>query len=575
MIPLVHQALAFADREPDALALAVYPTGAREPAVSLTWGALGGQVRACAAMLLRGGLGVGDRVAVLAHNRALWPIVDLAIQAVRAIGVGIVPTSTPAQVDALLRDSGARWLFTDDASAAQRLAKAAPDGVQLDHIVLDVREPAPAAPLPRDVERWHAFLAEGVCLLRDEAAAGVSLAGRLSSVSLDDIAALVYTSGSTGEPKGACISHRYLAASVASIIDVLGLTGADRAVSFLPFSHVAERVFGHCTRLATGMAAALIEDPADLFPVCAHFGPTVLGALPRVFERLDEAAELARRTGGDPQEAIRTRVGTRVRVATSGGAALPLGVAERLDALGLRIVGAYGQTEHLCIAMNRPERPRFDGVGMPMPGTDVRIADDGELLVKRSALTFDGYWHRPVDTAAAFTADGEWLHTGDRAVLGADGALRITGRIKELLALSTGRKVAPMPIEAALSASPYIAHAVCVGEGRKFVLAVLSLRRAVVEAWAQGNGLAASWDTLIQSASVRTLLQETLDVVNASLARPDRVQDVVVVPDEFSVANGLLTPTLKVVRRAVEMRYEALVEARYAAMSTLTAGAAP
>jgi long-chain acyl-CoA synthetase len=566
MMPLVRQGLLFAERWPDTPALAVYPRGTRTPSVLRTWGALRERVRACAAMLVQGGAKAGDRIAILAGNRELWPVADLAIQSVRAVGVGIHTSSTPVQVDGLLRDSGARWLFTDDPSAARRLMSSPPVGVRLEGIVLD-GHPDSMVNVPADVAAWETWLDTGAAALRASPSLGPTLDARLASVKPDDLAALIYTSGSTGEPKGACISHRYLAASAASIVSVLGLTRADRAVSYLPFAHAAERAFGQATRLATGMAAALIEDPADLFAVCAHYQPTVLGGLPRIFERLDEAAELARRAGDDPRAAITARVGEAVRLATSGGAALPAAVAERLGALGVSVVGAYGQTEHLCIAMNRPDAPRFDSVGPPMPGTEVRVADDGELLVRRSALTFDGYWQRPADTAAAFTADGAWLRTGDRATVGADGRLQLIGRVKELLALSTGRKVAPVPIESALVASPYIAHAVCIGEGRKFVVVVLSPRRAVVEAWARASGVGAPWDVLAASATVQGLLQEAVDAVNVTLSRPDRVQGVIVVPDEFTTDNGLLTPTLKVRRQVVEDRYAALIEARYTAMA--------
>jgi long-chain acyl-CoA synthetase len=523
-------------------------------------------------MLVQGGAKACDRIAILAGNRELWPVADLAIQSLRAVGVGVHTSSTPAQVDGLLRDSGARWLLTDDPAAAKRLMASPPVGIRLEGVVLD-GDPDTMVDVPADVAMWDAWLETGVAALRASPSLGPTLDARLASVKPDDLAALIYTSGSTGEPKGACISHRNLAASAASIVSVLGLTRADRAVSYLPFAHAAERVFGQATRLATGMAAALIEDPADLFAVCAHYQPTVLGGLPRIFERLDEAAELARRAGDDPRAAIEARLGQAVRLATSGGAALPAAVAERLGALGVSVVGAYGQTEHLCIAMNRPDAPRFDSVGPPMPGTEVRVADDGELLVRRSALTFDGYWQRPADTAAAFTADGAWLRTGDRATVGGDGRLHLIGRVKELLALSTGRKVAPVPIESALVASPYIAHAVCIGEGRKFVVALLSPRRALVEAWARASGAGAPWDALAASATVQGLLQEAVDAVNVTLARPDRVQGVIVVPDEFTTDNGLLTPTLKVRRQAVEDRYAALIEACYTAM-TAAAGSA-
>jgi long-chain acyl-CoA synthetase len=322
-------------------------------------------------------------------------------------------------------------------------------------------------------------------------------------------------------------------------------------------------MFGQGTRLAAGIATALVEDPADLFPVCAHFEPTVVGGLPRIFERVYERTEVARRAGGDARGALAALLGARVRLATSGGAPLPARVAEALAALGCPIVGAYGQTEHLCVAMNRPEAPRVDVVGPPMPGTTVRVADDGELLVRRSALTFSGYWGRPDETAAAFTADGTWLRTGDRAEVAPDGALRITGRIKELIALSTGRKVAPLPIEGALADTPFIAHAVCHGEGRKHLVALLALRRPVVEAWARERALSLPWATLVQHPALQAQLATAVEAVNAGLPRTDRVVAWTVTDAEWTVDGGELTPTLKVRRAAVESRHAALLASLY------------
>jgi long-chain acyl-CoA synthetase len=559
--PLVRQFFARADAMPHIEAFAVYPRGAAVPTTSLTWGAWRDQAQALALVLLDAGVARGDRVAVLAGNRPVWPIADIAIQALGAVGVGIYPSSAPAQIDALLADSGARWLITDDAAHAERLSEAPrDDGRVLDGVVVDTTEPLPEHPLRQALA---AVLAAGAARLATDATAGARLAARLAEVGPDDLAALIYTSGSTGVPKGACITHRYLAASAESIAQVLALRADDRGLSFLPYSHAAERIFGQCTRILVGMPAALIEDPSDLFAVAAHFEPTLFGALPRIFERLYEAAEVAVGQGTDPRAAIQQRIGSRVRLATSGGAALPVAVAERLDALGLRILGAYGQTEHLCVAMNRPDAPRFDSVGPPMPGTTPRIGDGGELLIARSALTFSGYWQRADDTAAAFTDDGAWLRTGDQAELLPDGALRITGRVKELIALSTGRKVAPLPIEAALTATPFIAHAVLHGEGRKYIVALLSLRREMVQQWALAQGLEVAWPALATHPDVEAMLQAAVASVNAHLARTDRVQAVAITGDAFTPENGLLTPTLKVVRRAVEARYQEHFDALY------------
>lgn len=561
-LPLVHRFFERATRTPDAMAFAVYPPGATLASSHVSWGAWGVQVRACAARLLREGIAPGDRVAVLAGNRLMWPVLDVALQAVRAVGVGIFPGSSCAQIDALLADSGARLLFTDDLVQAQRLRDANARPTTLDLVICD------DTGVERTVtngETWTRWCADGVAALNGDHALEAALDARLADVTPDDVFAIVYTSGSTGEPKGACLSHRYLAASAASIVSVLGLDARDRSVSFLPYSHAAERVFGQGVRLLVGGSAALVERPADLFTVAADYKPTVLPALPRIFERLDEAITQAVAAGGDAHAAFVARTGGAIRRATSGGATMPEGVASRLATLGMPVLAAYGQTEHLCIAMNAPAMPRFDTVGPPMPGTTVRIADDGELLVRRSALTFSGYWNRSDETHAAFTDDGAWLRTGDLAVQDARGALRIVGRVKELIALSTGRKIAPLPIEAALTGTPYIAQATVHGEGRKFAAALLVPRRHALEVWAAASGITGTWPVLLEHADVKALLQQSIDAVNATLARTDRVQAFAIVAHEFTLEDGLLTPTLKVVRRAVEARYRTQLESLFAA----------
>lgn len=529
--PLVHTFIERAHATPDRLAFAVFPRGVSVATRTVTWRAWHDDARALAVSLMQRGVAPGDRVVIHAGNCMLWPIADMATQMLGAIGVGVYPSATEAQALALYADCDARVMLHD-----------------------------------RD-DAWMDAVRDGHTLLVQDPTLHEVLRARSATVTLDTLAALIYTSGSTGEPKGACLSHRYLAASAASIAQVLALTADDRALSFLPYSHAAERVFGQCTRVATGMSAALIEDPADVFRVAATFEPTVLGGLPRIFERLYEAVEVARRAGTSPHAAITSRIGSHCRVATSGGAAMPTAIATELAALGLPILGAYGQTEHLCVAMNRAERVRFDTVGPPMPGTTIRIAEDGEVLIAKGPLTFSGYWRRERDTRDAFTADGAWLRTGDRGVLRDDGMLQITGRIKELIALSTGRKIAPLPIEAALTASPYIAHAVCIGEGHKYLVALLSLRRVVVEAWAREHALSLSWEQLVTDARVIALVQHEVDQVNATLSRTDGVQQVLLTGEAFTVENGLLTPTLKVVRQRVVERYAAAIQALYRAPS--------
>jgi long-chain acyl-CoA synthetase len=564
---------------PHALAWAVYPAGSTRPASTLTWGAWARAVDAAAAALDAQGIGVGDRVAVFAGNRPLWPVLDLALQQVGAIGVGVYPSNTAVQVAQLLADCTPALVIVDGVARLALVLEALRisghpaalladlSAAELTAAVSEAARPA-AAPSPA-VGPLAAWLAGGAAALAADAGLAPRLRARAAALDPEGVAALIYTSGSTGVPKGAMIAHRCLAATAASVTAALRLSAHDCAVSFLPFSHAAERMFGQGARLAAGMATALVEDPADLFAVCADFAPTLVGALPRIFERVYEAAEVARRSGGDPRAALAARLGARVRLATSGGAPLSTTVAEALAALGCPIVGAYGQTEQLCVAMNAPDAPRTDVVGPPMPGAVVRVAEDGELLVRRGPLTFSGYWGRPDETAEAFTADGAWVRTGDLAALDATGALRITGRIKEVIALSTGRKVAPLPLEAALAEAPFIAHAVVHGEGCKFLVALLALRRPVVEQWAREHGLPGPWDALLRHPAVRAQVDGAVAAVNAALPRTDRVVAWEVVDGAWSVAAGELTPTLKVVRSVVEARHAALLAALHAPHSSV------
>lgn len=541
-----------------------------------------------AGALLATGHQPGERVAVLAGNHAVWPIADLGILLAGGVSVGLYPTSAPAQVRHVLADAEARVVVADTVEQQAKVHGALP-GVA-------------AAPRVVGPEGWQGWLECGDAALA--AGAERDIAARIAAQRPDDTALLIYTSGSTGEPRGACIPHRYLLASAESIRTTLGLAERDSMLSFLPFCHAAERVFGLHTRIACGMETGLVPDHTRLWEAARAYGPTVFGGLPRFFEKAYEhlQAEQQQRSGperlrwertlelgrersrlrragrevpgalewewvtvGTPLFGqVRALFGGRIRVATCGGAALPEQVAEYLDALGLTVLGAYGLTEHLCVAFNRPESYAFDAAGPPMPGTELRLAPDGEILIRRGALTFGGYLRRPDDTAAAFTGDGDWLRTGDLGEMDTRGMLRVRGRKKELIALSTGKKVAPLPIEAQLAQDPWIGQAVLHGEGRRFITALLALRRPVLEAWAVENGLFAPFDSLIRDERVLDRLQRTVDRVNADLSRTEQIRRWAVLPDELSAERDELTPTLKVRRSVVEQSYRSYLDPLYA-----------
>lgn len=544
MQTIVDALLAHAARTPDRVALRTMD------GATLTWSQLASQSEQMAGALAAAGVQPGDRVAVLAGNTLVWPIADLGTLMAGAVSVGLYPTSSPAQVAEVLRDCGARVLIVDDATQAAKAQQVRGQCEALSLMVGWGSAGAPATP-------WNAWLA---------AARPVTPVHRTAN----DDAVLIYTSGSTGSPKGARISHGCLTASARSIAKVLALTSDDTSLAYLPFGHAAERMFGHATRIWVGMEALLVHDASRVFEAAARYHPTLFGGMPRFYEKAHAAFEAASLLPGtDAERAQRTRdvrtslFGERLRVATSGGAPLPELVGTALEARGVRVLGAYGQTEHLCVAMHRPAHFNFTTVGLPMPGAELRIAEDGEVLVKRGPLTFSGYFGRDDETREAFTADGAWLKTGDLGSVDAEGFLRITGRKKEILVLSTGKKVAPLSIEAAFGAGPWIEHAMLYGDGRSFVTALFTVRDAPLRLWAEREGCQGSRSDLLGRDAVRRTVQGEVDRVNASLSRHEQVKKWVLVPECFTVAGGELTPTTKLKRHEVAARYAPLLDRLY------------
>jgi long-chain acyl-CoA synthetase len=590
---LLHRFRQRAAGHPDRPALRVLsPAGDAERVI--TWGEWGTEAARFAAALVADGHRAGQAVAVLADVGPLWPIADLGILSAGGVSVGVYPTSAPGQVEEILNDAGAVTVLVDTPEQLRKVLGVVERVPSLRRVLCAGGAPTPSLDLAAWLQRGEAAR---------EAGAAEELDRRGRAITPETLAILIYTSGSTGEPKGARISHRYLERSAASIAEVLDLTEADTALSFLPYCHAAERVFGLYSRIHSGMEAGLLADHRHIWDAARGFAPTVFGGLPRFFEKAYEAlrdeeshavgaareawertvrlgrersrlrregeavpAELERswRAVGAPLfEAVRRLFGARVRVATSGGAVLPEEVAEYLDALGLTVLGAYGLTEHLCVAFQRPGRYGFDGVGPTMPGSEVRIAEDGEILVRRSALTFDGYHGKPQATAEAFTADGAWLRTGDLGTLDERGSLRVTGRKKELIALSTGKKIAPAPIEARLMSHPWIGQAVLFGEGRKYVSALLVPRRSSLEAWARVRGADPEDPTLLENAELVAEVAGAVEAVNALFSAPERVRRFRLLPRELTAEAGELTPTLKIRRHVVNARYGALLESLY------------
>jgi long-chain acyl-CoA synthetase len=562
---------------------------------TLTWRQWAERSRAFAAALVAGGHRAGEHVAILAGNGLEWPVADLGVLMAGGVSAGIYPTNAPGQVRQVLSDCGAVVVIVDSAAQLAKVRAVRHELPELRTIV------ATEADGEMDVFSWAEWMAHGEAALGGIPEVAHTLAERTSAARPEDTAILIYTSGSTGEPKGAMLSHRAVLASAASIRDALGLHAGDRSLSFLPFCHSAERIFGMYTRIVTGMETGLVPDHARVWDAAEAFRPTLFGGLPRFYEKAAEALRAERAAaGGDerlrwertiflgtersrlrragqpvPRELedewrtvgrplidrARGRFGGEVRLATSGGAALPLDVAELLDALGVTILGGYGLTEHLCTVFNRPGRYAFDSAGPPMPGTELRIAEDGEILIRRGALTFSGYHGRPRETRDAFTQDGGWLRTGDLGRMGEDGALRVRGRNKELIALSNGKKVAPLPIENALAEDPWIHQAMLYGEGRRFVSALLVVSRPALRSWAHEHAADADDPSVVHDPRLYATVQQAVDRINAGLSNPERVRRFALLHLPFDGDD--LTPTLKLRRAVIAERHRDRLEALY------------
>ena len=532
--------------------VAMRSSAAANGASVITWGSWSDLARKFAAAIINSSAKETRSVAILAGNDFHWPVADIGTLLCGKTSVGIYPTSAPVQIERMLVDCAAGILVIDSRE-------------QLD-VVLAMRDKLPALEViitttslahPETIS-WDEWLAIGAAALAGVAGLREEIEAVARAARREDPAIIIYTSGSTGEPKGAVLSHGCIEASAQSIREALGLLETDTTLSFLAFSHAAERIAGMYTRIACGMEAMLVEDASYLWQAAASYRPTLFGGMPRYYEKL---LALARAEDASANELL----GGRVRIATSGGAALSTEVAEELAKRGITVLGAYGLTEHLCVSFNRPGDPTFDTSGTAMPGTEIRIAADGEILVRRCELTFSGYNNMPEDTRAVFTDDGEWLlRTGDLGMLDSSGRLRVTGRKKELLALSNGKMVAPLPIEAKLAAHPLIANAVLHAEGRQFVSALIALRTDSLEAWAKAEGITGSHDELAAHSRVAVEIQKAVDQVNATLSRAESIRRFVTIGRELSVDASELTPTHKVRRNAVLEKYSAQLDALYA-----------
>ncbi|KAB2963160.1 MAG: long-chain fatty acid--CoA ligase [Thermoanaerobaculia bacterium] len=545
------------------------------------------RVRRLAAALDAAGVRPGDRIAQMAENGPHWPTVDFAALALGAVHVPIYPTLLPEGAAYIVRDSGARILFVQGAERTAGLVGVRDQMPSVERIVV-IGEP----PLADGVTGFEELLA-GAPEIPD-----AQFDAWLARARPEDLATLIYTSGTTGDPKGVMLTHGNLASNVEASCKALAIQPGWTALSFLPLAHSFERTVTYIY-LNLGVSIAYAESVQAVAQNLAEVRPHIFVSVPRIYEKvMARAWETARAAGGlrhaifrwavkvgrqhvadriaerPPSlrlriadklvfAKIRARLGGRFEMAASGGAPLARDVAEFFWGAGVRIFEGYGLTETSpVLTVNRPRRARLGSVGEAIEGVELRIAEDGEILARGPGI-MRGYFGKPEATAEVIDADG-WFHTGDIGNLDADGYLFITDRKKELLVNAYGKNIAPAPIENALKESRWISQAVVVGDRRQYLSALIVPDFEALRTWAAGQGIAGEPATLIAEPRVRALVAADVAAVNSRLARYEQVRNWDLLPAEFTLEGGELTPTLKVKRRVINSKYKELLDRLYA-----------
>jgi len=547
------------------------------------------------------GVTAGDRVAIVSESRPEWQLTDLALLVAGAVTVPVYPTLSAQQVEYILADSGARIAVLSDNAQLEKIQHVRHHLPHLEAILLFEGEPAPSSSIftfASVLERGHARMVSEWGVAREFRDAA-------RRVRPEQLATIIYTSGTTGEPKGVMLSHGNLIANLIASQSVLEVGEDDVALSFLPLSHSFERLVSFLY-LANGVTTIFAESLETIRRDISTVRPTIVTAVPRVYEKMQAnilaggaalpqprrmlfnwglraglaraRKELRSRSVGPILSlesaladrlvfsAIREKVGGRLRILVSGSAPLPISVAEFFAAIGLPIVEGYGLTETApVLTVNPQDAPRLGTVGPAIPGVELRIADDGEILA-RGPNVMSGYYNKPEATAEALR-DG-WFHTGDIGTLDSDGYLTITDRKKDLLVTSGGKKIAPQPIEGILKQSPLVAEAVVLGDRQKFAAALIvpdfaALERRLRDLGRSPAGSESERDALVGRDEVVALYDEIVDSLNRELSQFERIKKFRLLPREFSMAAGELTPTLKVRRRVVEQNWRQVIDEIY------------
>nr|WP_220183509.1 AMP-dependent synthetase/ligase [Bifidobacterium bifidum] len=571
------------DRTGNATTIAARKTGPGAWS-SITTGEFHRLVLAAAKGLIAFGVGKGDAVTLFSATRFEWGVLDFALAAIGAVNVPVYDTDSAAQAERIINDSGVKLAVTDNRERYDRLDS------------INDRCPGLQRILMMDGNALGALEGLGVSVSDEE------LEARIADTHADDLATIVYTSGSTGAPKGVELTHRNFLSVVRAGYECLGEVLCDnhpRLLLFLPLAHCFARFIQYCSIGSDDGVVGYLPDTKSLLPDLRSFKPTYLLGVPRVFEKVynaasrkagtgfkgrifAQAAQCAREWSRTEQDggkhsasqrarhamfetsvyrAVRGALGPNIRYVACGGAPLSADLAHFFAGIGLPMIQGYGMTETAApFTVTRVNDNKIGTVGQPAPGSSVRIADDGEVQV-RGANVFRGYHNLPEKTAETFTADG-WLKTGDLGSLDEDGRLMITGRKKDIIITAGGKNVSPIPMEEEIAKCPIVEHAVVVGDGRPFIGALVTLDPEGLASWLPTIGQPADL-SLADAATlpqVREEIQPFVDRANATVSRAESVRKFVVLDAQFTQENSCLTPSLKVVRPAVNRVFSGAID---------------
>lgn len=539
------------------------------------------------------GVGSGDRVAVFAPNCPEWHVADFAIQGIGGVTVPVYFHESVDRITYILRDSGARVVFTSGEEQARKIAECRANLPELEQVI----SVAPPTDLHGENLRYDALIATtGDPEIKE-------YRRRSAEVTSVQLATIIYTSGTTGEPKGVMLSHANLSSNAIDGAAGYEMAPTDVGLSFLPLAHVYERTMDYAF-FFHGVPIAYVEQMETVQQALLEVHPTVMGAVPRFYEKIyanvieqghhttgikrkifdwavrvaekavpwrayGKSASLGLRLQWDFADKIvyskiRAGVGGRIRLLTAGGAPLAPELAEFFWSVGLPVFQGYGLTETSpIVTANSPKSNKIGTVGQPIPDVQLRIAEDGEILVKGPCV-MQGYYRKPDATREVLLADG-WFATGDIGRLDSEGYLIITDRKKELLKTAGGKFVAPAPIENALKTSPYIANAMVVGDKHKFVSVLIVPNFATLASAARDAGRdLATPGQMLSDPWVRDLISHEIERLTPSLAQYEKPKRFALLEQDFAFGNGQLTYTLKLKRRVIEERYRDIIERMYA-----------